>query len=181
VEAYNPVTDQWSRKASLPLSAICWSAVLGDKIYSLGWFVACGATFCAQAGVYEYDPANDTWAKKADMPTTRTCTSAIAVNDRIYVIGGELGGNRIIAVPNVEIYNCNTDKWEQGVDLPNARAFQVASVIDGKIYIIGGVDNWADRNGGWPSVLPTVEVFDTGLSVSPQGRLASKWGEIKGK
>ena len=26
-----------------------------------------------------------------------------------------------------------------------------------------------------------VEVFDTGLSVSPQGRLASKWGEIKGK
>jgi len=37
VEAYNPVTNQWSRKTSLPLSGYCLSAVIDGKIYTMGW------------------------------------------------------------------------------------------------------------------------------------------------
>jgi hypothetical protein len=180
VEAYNPVTNQWSRKADLPLSGACLSAVVEGKIYSLGWGIACGNNFCSQAGVYEYDPTLDIWTRKADMPTTRMAISVDAIDGKIYAVGGITTFDPFTKTPKVEMYDPKTDIWDKGTNLINARTYHVSAIIDRRIYIIGGVDDWPFGNA-FPLVLPTVEVFDTGLSVSPQSRLASKWGEIKSK
>ena len=129
--------------------------------------------------VYEYDPMNDKWTKKAAMPTTRMAISAVAVDGKIYAIGGISSFNPFKKVAVVEIYNPSTDTWEEGIDLPDVRAYHVGAVVDGKIYAISGADTWPNPNGAPASVLSTVEVFDTGFSVSLLDKLATTWGEIK--
>jgi len=180
VEVYNPAVDQWSKKASLPFPSDCWTAVVNRKIYAMGWFTSIGGgDVRPRSDVYEYDPKLNTWTKKADMPTARMVVSAIAVNGKIYAVGGLSSFNPYKKVSTVEIYDPNTDTWEKGVDLPDARGLHVGAVVDGKIYIIGGVSDWP--NNGLAMVLPNVEVFDTGLSVSPQGKLPKTWGKLKAK
>lgn len=179
VEAYDPIADKWSRKANLPFSGVCRNAVVNGKIYVMGWIVFVGAELQTRPDMYEYDPKLDTWTKKADMPTIRYAISAIALNGKIYAVGGSLDVNPYTKVSTVEIYNPNTDTWENGINLSDERAYHVSSVVDGKIYIIGGVDTWPNPDGFPGPVLSTVEVFDTGFSVSPQGRLATMWGKVK--
>lgn len=69
--------------------------------------------------------------------------------------------------------------WVKKADMPTARYGIGVAVVDGKIYVIGGVDTWPNPNGLPDTVLSTVEVFDTGFSVSPQDRLATVWGKVK--
>jgi N-acetylneuraminic acid mutarotase len=180
VEAYSPKTDQWSKKASLPFPSQCRTAVVNGKIYIMGWFPGIdGGDRRPRSDVYEYDPTSDTWTKKMDMPTPRMAISATAVNGKIYAVGGLSSFNPYKKVSTVEIYDPNTDTWEKGVDLPDARGVHVGALVDGKIYVIGGVSDWP--NNGSAMVISTVEVFDIGLSVSPQGKLPNTWGKLKAK
>jgi len=115
------------------------------------------------------------WRKKADMPTPRTSLSCSApvVNGEIYVIGGAL--NFWTAFPTVEIYDPATDKWMEKADMPTARRALSTSEVNGKIYAIGG-------STAGNVVLSTVEEYTPEgwpFAVSPQGKLAATWGEIK--
>ncbi|MBI1928812.1 hypothetical protein HYR99_31780 [Candidatus Poribacteria bacterium] len=112
------------------------------------------------------------------MPAARSWTAAAVVGEKIYLIGGASGFNPWIKVSIVEIYDPKRDTWEDGVDLPDARGSSTSAVVAGKIYVIGGVDVWVNQ-GPPDSVVATVAVFDTGLAVSPRGRLATTWGEVK--
>ena len=181
VEAYDPLADQWIRKADAPISGLCSSAVVEQKIYAMGWSILVGANKLApQSDVYEYDPTIDKWARKADMPTKRYAISVVAVNGRIYAVVGVSNQDPYRKASTVEIYDPNTDTWEKGINLPDERGDHVSAVVNGRIYAIGGVDTWPDPVNGLPdSVLSTVEVFDTGLAVSSQERLATMWGSIK--
>lgn len=171
VEMYDPRLDRWEPKASLSQGNLgVAAATVNSKIYAMGWGVADNGVR-PRSDVYEYDPTLDKWTKKADMPTTRYAISATAVNWKIYAVGGASSFNPYRIVPTVEIYDPNTDMWEKGINLPNARAYHVSAIVDGRIYIIGGADAWPNPNSATDSVLSTVEVFDTGLSVSPQESL----------
>ena len=181
VEAYDPVADKWSRKANQPFPGECWNAVVGQKIYAMGWGVWDGRNWKPNPDVYEYDAKLDIWTKKVDMPTTRMAISASAVGGKIYAVGGTSGWDPFHNVPTVEIYDPETNTWNAGIDLPYALSYHVSAVVEGRIYIIGGVDAWPNIKSKPGTVLSTVEVFDTGLSVSPQGKLPTTWGEIKKK
>lgn len=179
VEAYDPITDKWSRKANLPISGECWNAVVDGKIYVMGWGVFVGAEFHVRPDVYEYNPKLDNWLRKTDIPTNRTAISAIAVDGKIYAVGGVSGFNPYRRISTVEIYDPKTDTWEKGIDLPDARGYLTGDTVDGKIYVIGGVDAWPNPNSFPDLVLPTVEAFDTGFLVSSQDKLPTTWGETK--
>jgi RNA polymerase sigma factor (sigma-70 family) len=173
VEAYDAVADKWTRKANLPLSSNCRTAVVEGKIYAMG-FLGDNKPI---SNMYEYDPMNDNWMRKTDMPTARASLSVVAVGGKIYAMGGMSIFPQKVAV--VEVYDPRTDTWERGVDLPIPRAVDVSAVVEGKIYLIGGVDVWTNINGPPDSVLSTVEVFDTGFSISPQSKLPTTWGRMK--
>jgi len=180
VEAYDPVADQWNSKANLPVASECWTAVVGHKLYAMGLGIGC-ADVCPLPDVYEYDSMLNTWSKKADMPTTRYAIAPVAINEKIYAVGGVSSFNPYRIVSTVEIYDPKTDTWEKGINLPDAIGYHVGAVVDGRIYIIGGADEWQNPNVPPNLVSSTVEVFDTGLSISPQGKLPNTWGKIKAK
>ena len=170
VEAYDPATDTWTKKADMPTARqfLSTSAVNG-KIYAFGGQRGPGGADLST--VEEYDPATDSWTKKADMPLSSAAPSTSVVNGIIYVIGG------LTPLPALQAYDPATDTWTKKADMPTPRACLSASAVNGKIYAIGGGSDWAValKKG-------TVEEYDTGFrerGVEPTGKLATTWGEIK--
>jgi N-acetylneuraminic acid mutarotase len=149
VEAYDPTTDKWTKKADMPVSRTQMAAVaLDGKIYTFGGLNSLENIIHSIAQVY--DPATDTWTRKADMPTARWRPAACVIDGRIYVSGGDReyvpatdGGGS--TAPTVEVYDPATDTWTHVSDMPWPRRGHSASVVDGKMYIIGGVDTEMQR------------------------------------
>jgi RNA polymerase sigma factor (sigma-70 family) len=171
VEVYNPKTDTWEKKTNMPTARAYFStSVVNNKIYAIG-----GLGDNCFPTVEEYDPVTDKWTKKANMPTARGAFTACVVNNKIYAIGGQMFG-----VGNytnvVEVYDPATDKWEKEANMPTARGYYSACEVNGKIYVIGGSTIQQPGND-----VSTVEEYtpEDGQSVSPQGKLPKKWGEIK--
>jgi len=146
VEAYDPATDTWARKADIPTPrAFSTAGVVDGKIYVMGG--AQGPPYPGFSAVEEYDPATDTWTRKTDMPTPRSTMGGSVVDGKIYVIGGYVPG----VVSTVEVYDPAMDTWTKKADMPTPRYALSTSVVDGKIYAIGG---------GTGQPLTTMEVYD---------------------
>jgi hypothetical protein len=94
VEAYDPATNTWSTKASMPAPLADMSAaVVGGLIYVAGGeypgTVPGGPVYHSE--VYAYNPFTDTWATKASMPRARDELGVVAIGATLYAIGGGLG------------------------------------------------------------------------------------------
>lgn len=86
VYAYNPLTDIWTKKASMPTPRFALRTFLvNGKIYAIGGSQHQNS---ALATVEEYDPLNDTWDSLDDMPFNNSWFAGAEVNDKIYIIGG---------------------------------------------------------------------------------------------
>ncbi len=167
-EAYNPVADNWEKKAMMPKRR-SWFAtsVVDGKIYAIGGVKWQPEKYLDTVEVY--NPATDSWEKKADMPTPRCCLSANAVNGIIYAIGG--GNGR--PLETVEAYDPATDTWERMADMPEARGGFSASVVDEKIYV------FTDRINFTRTVLIYTPPARRQRSVNPASKLAATWGQVK--
>jgi N-acetylneuraminic acid mutarotase len=180
VEAYDPATDMWTRKADMP-TARYWHAacVVDGQIYVSGGSPKWGEGLSLTT-VEVYDPATDTWTQASDMPRSRISHTASVVAGKMHIIGGadlERGKN----VLTVDVYDPATDTWATATDHPTAIDTHTAAVVDGKIYTIGG--SWGPPGPEAP-VLSTVYEYDPGLSDnitvnSPAGKLLRTWGEVK--
>jgi N-acetylneuraminic acid mutarotase len=93
---YDPATDKWTKKASMPRPAHHAAlASVNNKIYVSGGFIPPQNTNVPLGGawqpiddVWEYDPGADSWRSLAPMPTKRGSAVAAEVGGKIYVIGG---------------------------------------------------------------------------------------------
>ena len=188
VEVYDPVTDTWEKKADMPNPR--WgmpAVVVKSKIYVFGGAV--DNTHQKYTDLTEeYDPKTDTWTKKADMPIAFFDMAASFVNSgKAYIIGGKTIDGREKDGPKIQgwvlhwtvlEYDVEKNRWQRLNDqMPTGRGTLATSVVDGKIYAIGGHHNGPRREvevytpDGWP--------FPDTFSVSPQAKLATKWGAIK--
>ena len=140
MEAYNPGTDTWTMKPSMP-TARGWLAAAGIN----GFLYAIGGT---AGGKYfynnleAYDPVANTWIIKSPMPTPRAAPAVGIINGKLYVAGG-LATTSTIPVPvvnSLEVYDPAADTWSVKPPMPTARAYPGAGVIDGKLYVFGGQD-----------------------------------------
>ncbi len=142
VEAYDPTTDTWTRKADMPdPRELLTTSVVGGKIYAIGGQQEYGALREVYPTVDMYDPATGTWTKKADAPLPRKVHSACVLNDIIYVFGGR---NIIGGWPQSTLfqYDPAADTWTVREDMPYEVATAPASAVDGRIYLIGGSSQW---------------------------------------
>ncbi|MBN1244811.1 hypothetical protein JXA31_04380 [Candidatus Bathyarchaeota archaeon] len=129
-EVYDPATNTWETKASMPTARIGLQAnVVGDKIYLIGGD--------PNRTINEvYDPATDTWETKEPMPTVASSYASAVFDNEIYVIGGYGSGNLN------QIYNPETDKWRLGAPAPLGVTDGAAGATTGmnaptRIYVLG--------------------------------------------
>lgn len=93
VEEYNPATDSWTAKASVPAARFGLGVVeCGGHIYAIG-----GANFSDGTARWlttneRYDPIADTWTPQLSMPTARYSLGIATIGSKILVIGGSPDG-----------------------------------------------------------------------------------------
>jgi N-acetylneuraminic acid mutarotase len=93
---YNPATDKWIKKTSMPRKAHHAAlASCNGKIYVCGGFVPPENTNVPLGGAWqpidnawEYDPASDSWKSLPPLPGKRGAAVAVETGGKIYVIGG---------------------------------------------------------------------------------------------
>ncbi len=106
VEAYDPVSNSWSTKASMPTArSYPGVAVVNGVLYVLGGAFGNDTVPTVEA----YDPATNTWTTKAPMLTGRYGPIVGVVNGIIYIATGV----SFNGVADVEAYDPDpaTDAW----------------------------------------------------------------------
>ena len=89
VEMYDPVTDTWMPRATLPTPRDHLAvATSNQRIYAIGGRVD-GDFNRNLTRVEAYDPIADRWERAADLPAPRSGIAAGMIDDIIYVVGGE--------------------------------------------------------------------------------------------
>jgi fibronectin type 3 domain-containing protein len=199
VEAYDPVANTWTTKASMPTPR--WGAtvsVVNGLVYAIGGW----AGWPELALVEVYDPATNSWsttvpvtgattaagtagAALAPMPTARDDFGFSVVNGIIYAIGGDINAfNDVTRVSccttAVEAYDPVTNTWTTKTAMPTIRDDFDASMVDGVIYAIAGSRDGMFTNTGtldpvWLAAnnggfsLTTVEAFSLSSIPAPNG------------
>jgi len=150
VEAYNPATDTWTKKAGLPKARFGLAAgVVNGELYAVGGF---HYDYPFLDWVDAYNPATNTWAARADMPTPRSYLAAGVINGMIYAAGGWGFALGQTTLNTVEAYDPATDTWATEAPMPTRRYLVAGAVAGRKFYAVGG---WNANK-----VVNAVEVFD---------------------
>ena len=142
-QVYDPATDKWENRTSMPIPEINSQAnVVNGKIYLLG-----GHPNTTLNEVY--DPTSDNWTLKVPMPQGFYGASSV-YSDKIYVIGshGEGGyfdsNDHYIpshATPTTQIYDPASDTWtlkEASGILSGWKSYSIATTgitASKKIYV----------------------------------------------
>ena len=177
-EMYDPETDAWSFRASMPTARCSFAvAVYQNKIYCIG-----GCTgYNNQTGVNEvYDPSTDKWEIKTAMPTPRMELQANVVDGKIYLIGGTnsyaTGGYLALN----EVYDPATDTWTTGTPPPNALTSGASAVSDDKIYFLARASR-LDLGAFIQIYHPNQDRWSIGAASPTYGGISSNAGATSGE
>ncbi len=148
-EVYDPSTDTWQTKTSMPTPRADLSAnVVNGKIYLTGGMAySSKSPYYAEANITEvYDPSTNTWSTTVSMPLSVYGYASAVINGKIHVIGGSespvTAGTGDFVNSN-QVYDPKSDSWSLGANLPFDATFAAAAVTSGfmapsLLYLIGG-------------------------------------------
>jgi len=136
---YNPISNTWTSKASLPIPQSDPGLVAGSngKIY----LISNGNSNNQTLGqIDEYDARINSWTAKAPMLTPRSSMGTVtAPSGKIYIIGGVDFTTSSIVVNRVEEYDPDNNVLTIKSPMPTARAgFAISVNAEGNIIIAGG-------------------------------------------
>jgi len=157
-EVYDPATDTWTTKTSMPTPKAGLSASAVDgKIYLIGGFTqSANGTRQTSKETLVYDPIADSWTTKTPIPTATLDYATAVVDDKIYVISGTSRAYSDSLINLTQIYDPKTDTWSQGTPIPYAIQQAAAGATTGfaapkTIYVMGGFTSFY-----WPTNLTQV-------------------------
>ena len=147
-EVYDPSTDTWENKTSMPTERQRPLAnAVNGKIYLMGGFQYRDLPpprTTIQLGVNEvYDPETDSWTTKTPLPSTPYGPASTRLNNKIYLISGFQSNL-------TQIYDAESDTWSLGADIPTAVGLAGAGATTGerapkRIYVIGGYPSYDEE------------------------------------
>ena len=138
LEVYDPATDTWASKASMPTAR--WgpgAAALNGKLYVFGGAQSSAVFF----DILEiYDPATNSWSTGPSMPIKLFGPAVTVVNNKIYVAGGLefTPAEERDDVATVMVFDPVLNNWLTIGAMPTGRGQGAAGVINGTIYVVGG-------------------------------------------
>jgi N-acetylneuraminic acid mutarotase len=157
-EVYDPATDTWATKTSMPIPKGGLSAsVVDDKIYLIGGFTQSpNGTKQTSKENLVYDPLADSWTTKTPIPSATLDYATAVVDDKIYVISGTSHAYSDNEINLNQIYNPKTDTWSQGTPIPYSIQQAAAGATIGiaapkAIYVMGGFTGFY-----WPTNITQV-------------------------
>jgi hypothetical protein len=140
-EAYDPLTDTWSRRRPLPVRQHAFGgAALGSWIHAVGGeqrplFGRWGRSLTNAH--LAYNAQADRWAaRRAALPTPRRSALLVETLGKLYAVGGEseLGWLR-----DFECYDPNVDRWLSRPPLHSAIELPGAAAAGGVVYVTGAL------------------------------------------
>jgi len=156
-EVYDPITDEWEVKTSMPTARADLSAnIVNDAIYLIG-----GKKFTGINPYYQqvnnnevYFPGNDSWISKSPMFIPVFGYGSAVIEGKIYILGGarqfEEGGTAT-AVQFNQMYDPKIDAWRNLAAMPTAKSHGASGITIGitapiLIYYIGGMNHQGYSN-----------------------------------
>ncbi len=142
VEAYDPATNSWQTRASMPTPRNHYFAgAVNGKIYAIDGRI--GTVFVTKSDVIdlveEYDPATDRWRYAGRAPTTRGDVTGGDHDGRLYVAGGEFQDfQRKMTFWAVEAFDPATGAWTELPHMQVARHGFAAAFVGHELHVIGG-------------------------------------------
>jgi N-acetylneuraminic acid mutarotase len=166
-EEYDPATNTWSFKASMPTPRDYFGvAICNGKIYCIG-----GMTPTAITAVNEvYDPASDTWETKTPMPAIGYWLNTLTVDGKIYVI-------KAFNNDAIQVYDPATDSWTEKAPMPHQILGSASVVLDNKIYLIdksGYIQIYDPTTDGWKTGAQSPITEDSAVGCATSGSNAPK-------
>lgn len=151
---YNPITDTWATKASIPYSTV-YASGIGHNGKG---YVGLGEVFVSPGGVkkssawYEYDPITNVWTVKQPIMNTHANSSDYGrrggsiskIGTEIFIFGGAVQNNGNVYSDDLFKYDISTNNWQiVDADLGKNRINASAFYANGKIYVGNGEDSEA--------------------------------------
>ena len=144
VEEYDPATDTWRARASIPTPRNhAVAGVVNGKVYVIGGRVG-GAYISSGSSnvgvVEEYDPASDRWgAPRARMPSARSAFATGVYQGKIYVTGGEGQDYRsMFTFRAFEAYDPATNSWTTLSSMPTPRHGLAGALVGNRLHMVSG-------------------------------------------
>jgi subtilisin family serine protease len=92
VWAFDPKTNNWSRKADIPSdgpgATYGSAATIGGKVYLFGGVAGAGSSVIFLRTLWIYDTADDTWSRGRDLPIENFGSAVAAIGHKIYLAYG---------------------------------------------------------------------------------------------
>ena len=168
-QVYDPLTDSWETKESMPTNRSPLDAnVVDSKIYLIGGRT--GGQYTTVALNQVYDPETDAWTTKEPIPYPVVGYASAVFEGKIFVLGGQDEYHDLINLDLTQIYDSETDMWSQGTPIPTATVAAAAGATEGtmaseRIYVMGGDGGFfypLDRNYVYD---PQADVWNTGTAI----------------
>ncbi|MBS2017300.1 MAG: kelch repeat-containing protein [Deltaproteobacteria bacterium] len=152
--AYDPQTNVWTRKTSMPAGTERGSSfvgAIGNVIY-----VAGGLRTASVADVSSYDTTTDTWSGPlAPLEVARDHGMSAVVSGKLLAIGGRAPAH----FPRVDAYDPEKNAWTPRAPMPTSRAGGMAALVKGLVVVAGGENNAASADG----MFGETEAYDPSL------------------
>jgi len=128
-EVYDPLSDTWTTKSSMPNQAGYVSAVVDNKIYIIG------------PGLTQiYDSDTDNWSVASPSPANLTSRGLNGVAAAAAATTGTMAPKRIYVYDgsSLQVYCPQDDSWTFGSAPPTSRQYLGIAVVNDMLYFIGG-------------------------------------------
>ena len=137
VEAFNPGTNSWNTRASLP--APRWrtngAVTINNVLYLPG-----GLATTHTRTLYAYSPFSNGWTTKAQMPVAGGCGGSAVISSIMYVlVGCDATTSPTSGAKGILLrYDPATNTWSTRAPSPTPHQFPAVAAVGGKLYVIGG-------------------------------------------
>jgi N-acetylneuraminic acid mutarotase len=177
VEAYNPVSNTWTTKASMPTARAAMPAVADkDIIYVIGGYVS--GTNEWLPTVESYNTTTNTWTEEAPLPVATSWLAAGLLGTTVVEADGQISPGTVVGTN--EGYNPNTNTWTGLTADPTPRLEACFAAITGQLYVAGGQnatqllnlnEAYSATTKKWTTLASMPNALETAGSATVGGRL----------